>query len=141
MNSLEKIFAKNIKTLRSKKGLSQAEVAEGIGVTLVAYQNYEREQRRPKKEIIPRIANFFGVDIEELYKENSELKTPKTFAESIKVGRLIELLGKKTSSIPQDVFEMAYSLNEPEHEVWDEIRGLLEHAIQESSDSKKIAKA
>lgn len=51
----------NLKELRKAKGLSQEQVANQLGITLRAYQNYEYGQREPNIEMINKIADFYGV--------------------------------------------------------------------------------
>ncbi|MCD7872383.1 MAG: helix-turn-helix domain-containing protein [Clostridiales bacterium] len=51
----------NIKNLRNRRNLSQSEVANALGVSLRAYQNYEYGQREPNIEIINKLADFYGV--------------------------------------------------------------------------------
>jgi transcriptional regulator with XRE-family HTH domain len=129
MPTLEQIFARNIKRLRAEKGLTQDEVAEAIGVERVTYQNYEAERRRPKKEIIPRLAAYFGVDQTDLYKDPHKEPRPQTFAETIKVSRLMTLLDKKVSNIPDDVYEMAQKFP-LDHDVWEHVRGCFDEALE-----------
>lgn len=51
----------NLKELRSKRNLSQIQVAEALGITLRTYQNYEYNQREPNIEMIKKLADFYGV--------------------------------------------------------------------------------
>lgn len=46
---------------------SQAEVATGIGVTTAAVGMYERNERIPKDQIKMRIADYFGVSVQEIF--------------------------------------------------------------------------
>jgi transcriptional regulator with XRE-family HTH domain len=130
MTTLEEIFARNIRKLRNDKNLTQEQAAEGIGISLTGYQNYEGG-RRPKKEIFRKIAEFYEVSPDSLYKDSHNESRPKTFAETLSPGRLMELLNKKFSVIPLDVWDLAAKLDDPENEEWDSVRGALRHALLE----------
>ena len=51
------------KTLRIARGLTQAEMAQRLGVTPSAYAMYERGEREPGMETIVAISNILQVDI------------------------------------------------------------------------------
>ena len=48
-------------SLRKKNGYSQAEVAEYLGITTAAYQNYEAGRREANYTNIHKLADFYGV--------------------------------------------------------------------------------
>ncbi len=48
---------------RQKHGLTQADVATGIGVTVVAVSHYENGKRIPKQTIMARIYRFTGGEV------------------------------------------------------------------------------
>ncbi len=51
----------NLKTARKKSNLTQPQVAEILGITPVAYQNYEYGKREPNGDTIVKLADLFGV--------------------------------------------------------------------------------
>ena len=59
-------FSERLKQLRTKKGISQQELADVIGVNKVTISGYERGVRRPAgegaKELYEKIADYFNVD-------------------------------------------------------------------------------
>lgn len=69
-----------LKELRSEMGLSQASVAERLGITQQAYANYEREVRQPDLEMLLKISTLFNVSVDYLLgktnisKSDEELK-------------------------------------------------------------------
>ncbi|MBE6880326.1 MAG: helix-turn-helix transcriptional regulator [Ruminococcaceae bacterium] len=63
------IFSENIKALRKKKGFSQAEVAEHLGMTKQGYSLYELGKREPDFDTLKAIADFFGTDTDFLLSE------------------------------------------------------------------------
>ncbi len=64
--SREKIFQERLLVLRNKKGVTQQQVADGLGITEVGYRNYERGRRKPSFDILPAIADFFNVSADYL---------------------------------------------------------------------------
>ena len=54
-------FKERLAKLRRLSGMTQAELAKELGITLRSVQNYELGARYPKTETIERIANIFGV--------------------------------------------------------------------------------
>lgn len=60
------ILAKRLKQCRKEAGLTQQEVAIYSNITEKAYQNYELMTRKPKLEILVRIADTFNVSLDYL---------------------------------------------------------------------------
>lgn len=54
----------NIRNLRMKMGLTQAELAEKIGVNRVTITNLERDGHRPRHSIACDLAELFGVTVD-----------------------------------------------------------------------------
>ena len=52
-----------IKELRQSKGLTQAELAQKVGVSNQAIHYYENDKREPKMETWQKLADYFGVSI------------------------------------------------------------------------------
>jgi transcriptional regulator with XRE-family HTH domain len=59
-------FSEKLQKARKNKKLTQAELAEKIGVTPRSIQNYELGTRYPKRDILDRICRTLGVRIETL---------------------------------------------------------------------------
>ncbi len=59
-------FCENLLRLRQEKGLKQTEVASGAGLSLRAYQNYERGLREPQLSVLIALADFYGISLDEL---------------------------------------------------------------------------
>ncbi len=75
---------KNIKLIetRNKKGLTQVEVAEKVGITPVCYQRYESGERIPRANIAIRIADTIGVKSYKDFKELFSAATPDKTGEA-----------------------------------------------------------
>lgn len=54
-------------TLRKKRGETQAEVAESVGVSVSSYNFYETGQRVPSDEVKRRIAKHFNRTVQFLF--------------------------------------------------------------------------
>lgn len=59
-------FSQRLKQLRAEKHLTQAQVAQRIGVTASMVSSYETDIRLPSYEVLVKIANVFGVTIDYL---------------------------------------------------------------------------
>lgn len=73
-------LGKNIKHFRHEKGLTQERLAEIFGVTFQSISNWERGESYPDITMLPEIAGFFKVSIEELLgvnKINDEVEIVK----------------------------------------------------------------
>ena len=65
-------FGEKLRVLRREQGLTQAEVAEMIGISRRAYVSYEQQGARPRKrEIYEKLASTLGCDINDLLMEDS----------------------------------------------------------------------
>ena len=58
-----KMQAEAIKNARIAAGLSQEQAAEKVGIKVQSWQKYEYGQRMPKDEMLERIAQVLGVNI------------------------------------------------------------------------------
>ena len=83
-------FGNFVCMLREKKGLTQADVAEQLGVTAAAVSKWENGSSKPRVEVLFKLAEILGVRPEELmaghYIEGSEEADPNSF--NIKLPRL-----------------------------------------------------
>ena len=56
----------NIKDIRTRKNLTQAEVASALGVSSVVYSRYETGSRQPSIDVLIQLADIFGVTVDYL---------------------------------------------------------------------------
>lgn len=56
-------FPEALKKLRAKRGLTQADLAEGLGVAKSTISMYEVGAREPDFEMLETIADYFNVDL------------------------------------------------------------------------------
>lgn len=60
------VFQDRLKKLRLARGLSQAQLAEDLGLPQKTYCNYERNEREPSSNTLIKIAAYFGVSLDYL---------------------------------------------------------------------------
>lgn len=60
-------LGEKIRTLRRRDGRTQEDLANALGVTCQAVSRWEANGGYPDMEIMPSIANYFGVSIDELF--------------------------------------------------------------------------
>lgn len=68
---MSKAFASNLKIYRTRAGMSQADLANTVGVTRSAVNNYEAGKSEPSFEALCKFAEVLGVDIMDLLSEGS----------------------------------------------------------------------
>ena len=66
------VLGEQIKELRQRHGRTQEALANELGVTAQAVSRWENGICYPDVELIPSIANFFGVSIDELFGYDNE---------------------------------------------------------------------
>lgn len=54
----------NIKDIRLRQGLTQADVAAALGVSSVVYSRYETGKRQPSIDMLIQMADIFGVTVD-----------------------------------------------------------------------------
>ena len=78
-----------IASLRREKGMTQLELAEKMGVTDKAGSKWERDLSCPDVSSIPKLAEIFGISIDELMQEKA---TPENAEEKKNFDELIMLI-------------------------------------------------
>ncbi len=63
------MIGKNIRALRKKAGLTQAEVAKALGVKQQVIASYEKELANPEVAKLPTLAKALGAKVGELFQE------------------------------------------------------------------------
>lgn len=65
-------LAERLRELRGKKGVTQSQVAEYLGLKLRAYQYYESGEHRPEYEKLMALADYFDVTTDYLLGRTDE---------------------------------------------------------------------
>ena len=83
-----KTVGNKIKELRRSKGLSQQKLAESLGVTGQAVSKWETDSSLPEMTMLPDIAAFFGVQIDDLFEYSTE-KRYQSIASKMESGKMM----------------------------------------------------
>ena len=76
MNTILSV-GKNIKKFRNKRQITQQQLAESIGISYQAISKWERGKTTPDIALLPAIAEYFDVLIDELFKLNMAIYRSK----------------------------------------------------------------
>ena len=63
-------LGKNIKIFRARRGLSQADLSEKADISIPFLSNIERGIKYPQPDMLAKIANSLGVEVNELFTIN-----------------------------------------------------------------------
>lgn len=97
-------FSTQLKELRKAKQMSQEQLAEALGITPQAVSKYECAQSYPDIEMLPKIADVFGVSIDYLLRGSESNNIGKIESETAKlfedfpqddVLRIVQIQGRK----------------------------------------------
>ena len=121
---------KNIKKLREKKSITQEKLANYLGVTPQAISRWESETGYPDIELLPMIANFFDVTIDELLDRNI-LQNKNEIKEGIKEIDRLHTLGE-TKRRKELIIELynKYPYNFELMNYFKTADGFMYHAVQ-----------
>ena len=71
----KKTLGKMIASLRKENGMTQLDLAEKMGVTDIAVSKWERDLSCPDVNTIPKLAEVFGISVDELMQIKAEAKS------------------------------------------------------------------
>ncbi|MCI0944984.1 helix-turn-helix domain-containing protein [Clostridioides difficile] len=91
---LNTILSKNLKDLRTKKGLTQEQVAKDLMITKVSIGGYENATREPKIETLKSLSNYYNVSVDYLLGKTS-IENYTTTDEISKIIKSYESLPKE----------------------------------------------
>ena len=90
-------FSENIKRLRKERELTQEALADFLGVSFQAVSKWERGESYPDIELLPVIASFFEISIDELLGADKSVKEAR-------IKSYIELYDNMSLKETSDVF-------------------------------------
>ncbi len=145
-------IADAVRRLRKERKISQEELANALGVTAQAVSKWERNEGYPDITLMPNIAHFFDVSLEEVYglmetngnKEICEYCNRTTFAnyeDGVKIAR--EALEKYPNSyrLKENLaFALTGCLGQwtPPPEIWEEVIALYEDILAHCGDPELL---
>ena len=146
---MNEYFGKNIRKLRKNKNLTQEQFAEALGVSFQSVSRWENCVTYPDVELIPIIARYFGVTIDELFgipEENKKAEFKAMMKELTELGeedveRAIEII--RTMRAGYDLNEtfddlcckLCYSKVKRAPELIDELRRMSEVFFEGNPDA------
>jgi len=98
--AIKDTLGRNIKLLRARRGLSQANLAEKANISIPFLSNIERGIKYPQPDMLSRIANALGTEVNELFTNNLEAGESKKLLK-----HLSEDMKKKVNGAMTEVFE------------------------------------
>jgi transcriptional regulator with XRE-family HTH domain len=70
--AIKDTLGRNIKLLRARRGFSQADLTEKADISIPFLSNIERGIKYPQPDMLSKIANALGVEVNELFVTNLE---------------------------------------------------------------------
>lgn len=104
-------IGENIQKLRIKANLTQAQLAEYIGVSQSAVYYWEKGKREPNTETIKKLVDIFHISLDELY--GFEIDT--TEERFRKACEWLENAGFELSAPNENDFFQKYCIDDPEY--------------------------
>lgn len=98
-------IGENIKRIRKDKGLQQKQVALEIGLDQSNYNKIENGKREPSIEVLNKLANLFGVTVDDILNPDKELPKEVTVEDktTLEQVRLIQELEEEDKHV---IFKM-----------------------------------
>lgn len=59
-------LADNMRYLRGRKGRSQQQLADELGITRTRYSKYEYGMAEPSIELLVKIARYYGISVDDI---------------------------------------------------------------------------
>ena len=75
------MFNKRLREMRMKRGFTQQNMADNLGISLNAYQKYEQAERSPSLDCLVTIADIFDVSLDYLLCRDKFIKSHATSAD------------------------------------------------------------
>src|SRR5690625_6654504 len=90
------MYGKKLRQLRHLEGWTTEEVAKKIGVAKQTYNHYENEKRKPGLTTIRKLAEVYGVDLDQIFGEELIKEEEATY----KVNGNIPIIGDIAAGTP-----------------------------------------
>ncbi len=132
-------FKDTLKDLRKSRKLTQAELAQAVGISQTAISLYERGEREPDMKLLSQFAQLFEVDMN--YLLGSEARPAPQSSEEPLTARDQRDIGKKMRSM-LELFDSDEALMFDGEPLDEETRELLKESYRSQLElTKRLAKA
>ncbi len=141
---------KQLKSLRKEKDITQEELANHLGITVQAVSKWERGEGFPDITLLPSIASFFNISVDDLLgvgeiakekKIEEYLDKDNILSHEGKCKARVEMWREAKREFPNDhrvIWNLMYALMAEDQKAnADEIISLGERIINESTDTRK----
>jgi len=71
------MYGKKLRELRNLEAWTQEEVSKKLGVSKQTYSHYENEKRKPSLDMVHKLADVYGVDLNTVFGTNGSSKNVK----------------------------------------------------------------
>jgi len=92
-------IGENIRLLRQRKGLTQEQVAQQLGVTYQAVSKWENDTNTPDIALLPEIAALFDVSIDALFAQDAASVLDGLPMEDDDIIRIVQLRGRQVLAV------------------------------------------
>jgi len=92
-------IGENIRLLRQRKGLTQEQVAQQLGVTYQAVSKWENDTNTPDIALLPEIAALFDVTIDALFAQDAASVLDGLPMEDDDIIRIVQLRGRQVLAV------------------------------------------
>ena len=107
-------FSERLKQLRAQRGLTQDTLSKQSGLTKSSIAMYETGKRKPKIEVLERLADFFNVDLDYLVGKSDRTTVIAPPAPQKNDG-LPELNARDERDIERDLEDMLHSVAQADY--------------------------
>lgn len=107
-------FSERLKQLRAQRGLTQDTLSKQSGLTKSSIAMYETGKRKPKIEVLERLADFFNVDLDYLVGKSDRTTVIAPPAPQKSDG-LPELNARDERDIERDLEDMLHSVAQADY--------------------------
>ena len=128
MEMIKSVLIKNMKALRKAKGWNQDKLAEEAGYSTSFIADIERGKSWVSPEAIDKICKAFDVSCDKLFAIDEE--KGKMF--DLPMSKAI----RKLMAVPDEVYDLAHKLGDPQSPIWEEIAAQLEDEIAYGKKNK-----
>lgn len=93
------ILGNKIAELRKEKGMTQESLANALGVSNQAVSKWEANQSCPDIQLLPQLADFFGVTLDNLFGREVIQEDQVVTCENHMTGECIQIQAKEVSNL------------------------------------------
>lgn len=97
-DQIRSIFARNLNRLLNSKGETQLEVAKKLGIKQSTFSSWCTGVKFPRADKLDLLASYFGVEREELIKDNAAPRPGLNQDAATKLEKLIQLVNEMDES-------------------------------------------